>query len=345
MTMALRHRSFGALLLFMTVNFAVPLQSASAQEQPSTENLAHARQLFNEGMDQRERGDPLGALEKLRAAHALANTPITGIELGRTYLSLGRLVLARETFLSVDRIARRPQETARSAAARTESASLAEQVRLRIPKVTLKVSEAANGLAMVAIDGAPVPLGRLEGAHDLDPGTHRLVAQTVDGTTAEASVDLREGETHEVELKFPRNPVVIASASVSASKEAPPAQRFEEPRQVEMRHLGPLVYGGLGVGGVALVVGSATGILAFSKASAVKRACDGSTCPRSVDSDLQSGRTLATVSTIGFVVAGVGAATGVMGWVLGGRARSPALAAGAFRPWVGPGSVGVDGSF
>ncbi len=57
----------------------------------------------------------------------------------------------------------------------------------------------------------------------------------------------------------------------------------------------------------------------YSKASAVKSACDDSTCPRSVDGDLQSGRTLAIVSNVTFGAAGVGVAIGIVGLVLAGR--------------------------
>ncbi len=87
------------------------------------------------GLELRAKGDAAAALEKLKAAYALVRTPITGIELGRTFMTLGSLVEARETFLSNARIPERPEETARSKAARKDSEELAEQLRTRIPSL------------------------------------------------------------------------------------------------------------------------------------------------------------------------------------------------------------------
>ena len=55
---------------------------------------------------------------------------------------------------------------------------------------------------------------------------------------------------------------------------------------------------GFGLAAAGAVVGSLTGVLALSRGSSVQNAGDGLVCPRSVDGDLSSGRTLATVSTI-----------------------------------------------
>jgi hypothetical protein len=76
----------------------------------------------------------------------------------------------------------------------------------------------------------------------------------------------------------------------------------------------------------------------------VRNACDGTTCPKSVDGDLGSGRTLGTVSTIAFVVGGVGAAVGVLGLFMS-HSGSATAATGSVEPWVGPGAAGLRGSF
>jgi hypothetical protein len=120
---------------------ATILRCAWAQER-SASDFAEGRESPNQGLTLRNKGDLPGALEKLKAAHALANTPITGLELGQTHVSLGQLVEAEEVFLSVARIPVRREETARSAAARRESASLAEQARPRIPSLTIRIRAA-----------------------------------------------------------------------------------------------------------------------------------------------------------------------------------------------------------
>src|SRR5512143_1729383 len=109
-------RIFAALLA--TALFAPAALAAN----PSAEDFATARALYKEGKDLRAAGDLKGALEKLKAAHALGHTPITGIELARTQVQLGLLVEARETCLGVARLAVESDETGRSADARKDAA-------------------------------------------------------------------------------------------------------------------------------------------------------------------------------------------------------------------------------
>ena len=95
------------------------LPSASAQD------IASARQLYNDGEALRDKGDLKGALEKFKAAHALGDTPITGLELCKTHRALHQPVEAREACLSVGRIGPIKEEAQRSKDARTESAKIA----------------------------------------------------------------------------------------------------------------------------------------------------------------------------------------------------------------------------
>src|SRR5262245_49543355 len=65
-------------LLSFTVALGLP---SSAAAQRTAQDIESARQLYNQGIALRDQGDLKGALEKFRAAHALGNTPVTGIEL------------------------------------------------------------------------------------------------------------------------------------------------------------------------------------------------------------------------------------------------------------------------
>ena len=86
---------------------SLSLGSLARAQQHSAADVAQARVLFNEGTTLRDKGNLAGALEKLRTAHSISATPITGLELGRTYQALGKLVEAREAYLGVARIRRR----------------------------------------------------------------------------------------------------------------------------------------------------------------------------------------------------------------------------------------------
>ena len=94
-------RIFGLAVLALSLT-AVP---RSALAQRSAADIESARQLYSQGVDLRDKGDLKGALEKFKAAHALGNTPITGIELCRTHAALAQPVEAREACLGVGRIA------------------------------------------------------------------------------------------------------------------------------------------------------------------------------------------------------------------------------------------------
>ena len=80
------------------------LPALPAFAEPTASDLETARELYKEGRALRDKNDLKAALEKFKGAHALASTPVTGLELGRTHMLLTELVEAREAFLSVAKI-------------------------------------------------------------------------------------------------------------------------------------------------------------------------------------------------------------------------------------------------
>jgi hypothetical protein len=114
-----------------------------------------------------------------------------------------------------------------------------------------------------------------------------------------------------------------------------------------------LTYVSFGVAGLGLAVGTATGILWLKARSDVKSACGGLSCSAQSDSEqsrfnTDKGRydTFGTLSGVGFGVALVGAASGVV--LLMTEAKEPADAQtkqAGIHPYVGPGLVGVYGAF
>jgi hypothetical protein len=89
-----------------------------------------------------------------------------------------------------------------------------------------------------------------------------------------------------------------------------------------------------------------TGVLALGKHSDLATACKGGTCGPAQQSELDSYHSLGTISTVGFVVAGVGAAAGVTLLILKPKAdASPPSTGLHVVPVVGPGSIGAVGTF
>jgi hypothetical protein len=215
-----------ALLLAGILSLLVTARMGRAQ---SAADLETARSLFREGRDLRAKGDLLGALEKLKAAHAAGRTPITGMELARTHAMVGQLVEAREVALDVARIPVAPDETERSAEARTEAAHLAENLRARIPTLTVHVTGApAGAVPEVFVDGEELPAALIGEPRKLDPGAHVIAVRAPDGATAMSRATLAEGEAQEVAIAYPvrsaaREPSTLAHYGVPAS---PDPERF-----------------------------------------------------------------------------------------------------------------------
>ena len=94
----------------------------------------------------------------------------------------------------------------------------------------------------------------------------------------------------------------------------------------------------------ALEASGAAGFVALGKASTLRDVCVGGHCPPSAHDDLVAGRTAATISTIGFIVAGVGVGVGIYGLV---RMEGPTRTTGGLRvrPLIGLGVGGIEGEF
>jgi hypothetical protein len=187
------------------LTLTVTLCAASPAFAQTAGDLETARALYKEGKELRAKGDLRGAIQKLKAAHAVGRTPITGLELARTHELLGQLVEAREVALDVARIRVAPDETERSTEARAEATRFAAELRDRIPDVTVHVLGVPVGaFPEVVIDGRALPPDLVGEPFKVDPGTHDVtVVGARVGATSRARVEIAEGESREVTLAYP----------------------------------------------------------------------------------------------------------------------------------------------
>ncbi|MBI2394445.1 MAG: hypothetical protein HYV09_33045 [Deltaproteobacteria bacterium] len=325
---------------------AIALAPGPAFAEPTAAEKETARAMMKDGRIKRDSGDHKGALEAFQAADTIMKVPTTGLEVGRSQVDLGLLVEARDTFLRVSRIPEQPGEPAPFKDARKEASDLAAKLEDRIPTLKMVVSGVDSGTSVaVTIDGNPVGPAMIALPQKLNPGTHRIVA-IARGVKRSVDVELKEGELKEVAIDLTASgddtpeptPTGPSGPSAPGKPEAPAESGTS-----------PLVYAGFAVAGVGVVVGSVTGILAMSKTNAAKDQCDGTRCPPATHDDLSSARTMATVSTISFVTALVGAGVGVYGLLgRGASAEPPKTSLGPLRqvePVIGLGSIGLVGSF
>ncbi len=307
---------------------------AAAQPKDAT-SIGTARDLYNEGLALRDKGDLGGALQKFMAAHALARTPITGLELARTHAARGEPVEAREVCLGIGRTPVSPEETARSAEARRDAARLADEMMPKIASLEVRVVGVPPGVtAHLVIDGKEIPEVAITAAQKVNPGGHEVLARAGKGKATRQSVVLTEGESRTVELRVeppPPEPGAAAGAGAGAARGP-----VEGKRSVFVPIGGTAALAGF-------AIGSVTGLIAMARKSDLDDACPGGKCPPSERDNLSTAKTMGTVSTVGFVVGVVGGAVLVYGLVDSPKARGgggPSVAAA-----VGPGSVGIHGRF
>jgi hypothetical protein len=281
---------------------ASPLPAARADDTATRKSAA--QDLFNDAMALRASGNPRDALAKFRVAHDLGNTPTTGLELGRTLASMGKLVEAFAVLSSVERLPSRDSKV--SISARSEAAMLAEQVRARTPTLIVRVTGSAAADARVELDGMVIGAEAVGVPSRVDPVVpHRAIARS-NGVTDTADFKLDEGETRTITLSVDAPPGAHIPAEPSGPAKAPESSRLAS----------PAVYVPLATSAAAAVVGGVFGVLAFDKVAVIRQSCVQHVCTSSDQSNIDSAQTRATISNVSFLVSGVALAVGltVMLW-------------------------------
>jgi hypothetical protein len=341
--MASRHGLFLALVLLSSV-----VGSSAWGADPTAEEKETARAMMDAGHAQRDANDHKGALAQFQGADAIMHVPTTGLEVAREQAALGMLVEARDT---VQRVLRTPpveKEPEAFRAARDAANVLDESLAKQIPALRIRVNDAASeGPSQVSVDGVQVPVPALIAPFKVNPGHHVVTATTAAGTTLRQEVDVAAGQTAEVNL-----------SPVPPSAPSPPAEAAPAPPEAAAASTegntspAPIVswlrWGGFGLAVAGIGLGSATGAMSLSATSSASKSCVNNQCPPSTWSDIDSAHTTATISTVSFVAAGIGAALGVTSFVIG-RSAPPAAGAAVTRervtPWIGIGGAGVNGTF
>ena len=291
--------------LFLSLSLAVlPALSptrALAQSEASAADIESARAAFQQGLELRDaRHDVPGALEKLKAAYALVQTPRIAFELGKTQRMAGDLVAARGTFLEVERLPTRVNESPEAKKARSDARAQAAELEAKIP--TLGVKLVGEGEAVVTIDDQPVPRDALAAARKVNPGKHTIALQIEGRAPIKRTVELKEGDQKELEIKLP------------ARGAAPPSDPADDGMKTTSYETGTTrndgVHNLLGIGFFAgLTVGAVSGAYAIVTAAdgAKSAACATGRCEAR-----DKATALAWVANVSF---GVGLLSGAL-WLL-----------------------------
>ena len=326
---------FGAIALGFAgcLAFAAPASAQSAADKET------ARSLMDQGNDLRDHKDYKGALARFQAANQIMHVPTTALEVARTQVLLGLLVEARDTLAQIMTSVPAPREPVQFREARAQAQTLDASLEARVPTVTVTVSGAAEGATVsLSVDGVAVPAAVIGLPRRLDPGHHVMVA-TTSTSEGRAEVDLQEGEKKDVAIVLATIAKPTAAPEKSEEEEAPPPPPPEAHRSYAL----PIVF--FSIGGAGLIAGGVTGALMLSQQSNLSNSCPNHVCPPSQYGNLDTANMLATISTVTFIVGGVGVAAGIIA-LIAGKPSAPAPATqGSIEPWIGLGSAGVRGTF
>lgn len=331
---------------------AAPLAGA----QTDTER-AGARAAAGEGLKAFKEGRHGDAIDLFTRAESLVHAPPHLLYIARANEKLGRLVRAREAYMKITREKLAADAPDAFRQAHTDAQQELSALEPRVPYLTISVKGDGASQAGVTLDDKVVPPALVGVPYPVDPGEYRIQASGKDVKSEVATVMIAEGKRETVELLLASAPGSLPPGASSAAGAADPASssalgtsasvdsgsKSADSAPGAMR-IG--AYVGLGVGVAGLAAGTIFALQSSGKRSDADDLCGANGCPKSkqdevnaLDSDADSAATLATV---GFIVGGVGVATGVTLFILSSGEKKDSA---AIRPWVGWGSAGVSGHF
>lgn len=320
----------------VAIGAAIVAASSAGWAQQDDATRAQARELAQRGSDAFTSGDFNGAQDLFHRAYMLVQAPSLSLREARALVKLGRLVEALDAYARTTRTPVDDKSPPAYREAVDAASSELQALRPRVPQLKIIVEGGAGGASTVTVDGKAVSPALIGVASAANPGKHEIVATSGNGSSARGSVELVEGETKEVHLTLAAGGGAVTAATtsthdVSVAPSHPPQRLWG--------------FVALGVGAAGLGTGLVAGLMATSKHSSAQSECPNSVCVAGSqgEKDLDSFRTLRTVSTIGYVVGGVGAAAGVTLLLL--TPKSPRSQSASVHVVVSPSSLGVVGAF
>ncbi|MDB4997950.1 MAG: hypothetical protein JWM74_5382 [Myxococcaceae bacterium] len=313
-------------------------------------DIAAARQFGSEGVNLADEGKCKEAIEKLDRAEKLRHAPTTAGRLGECEIEVGRIVAGTERLQRLLREPAVPNPPPAFVTALQRAQQMLDKALPRIAVLHVAVAAPAGTKIALSVDGEKISDVFIDADRPTDPGLHSVQASSPGFYPASTKVALKDSETKRIELKLEPDPnykVAVAPPAPTPENPTPIAPPPEEPAPSRVP-----AYAAFGLGGAGIVVGTITGIMALGRKSDATTNCPQSRCVAGSqgEADLSAAKTLGTASTVGFIVGGVGVATGVV-LLFTSSSSTPAATrasrppAPAVRPELGLGYAGVRGTF
>ncbi len=292
--------------------------SGASAGQPSAADRATARALAFAGQRALDKKDYRLALDRFTRANMLVQAPTLALRIARAQVGLGLLVEAHETYQHILRTRLAPGSPAVFEQAVDEARKEDAELATRLGWITIEVRGPQS--FTVTIDGSRVPDAEIGVRRAIDPGAHLVHLAAKGYQPVDSRVSVAEGQ----------------AGSLTLAPELAPQSSGRG--RAWQRTAG---WSAIGVGTVGLIVGSIEGAVAISKHSRLDEACPDAVCPPGQRSELDSYRTSGAISTMGFIVAGVGYGAGITLLLTAPASRS----SGYVAPYVGAGTLGAKGRF
>lgn len=330
------------------------LVSAHAFSQESAADVAAARTLGTEGVKLADQGKCDEAVDKLARAEKLHHAPMLLARLGECQVAIGKIVEGTENLQRVVREDAGSNAPSAVLAAKMRAQKVLEAAKPKVAKLVIQVTGPAKPDSIVVkIDGDSVSSAYLGVARPTDPGDHTLDISAPGYKATSKKVTLGPGASESVSVALEVDPNAVpddkGNSGGSGDKGGGGGDKgggggdvTPPPSGTSGKTIGAIT--ALSIGGVGLVLGGVFGVMAMSKKSSLDGQCVNKACPPGSQSTIDSASTFATISTVGFIVGGVGVAAGIVLLAIpNGSPSKPAR--GYVMPTFGPGSVGLVGAF
>lgn len=298
----------------------VLLAATPAFAEPSPDDRAVARSLFDQGRALMKDGKYTEAMPKLEESNRIDPGVGTLFNLADCYEHLGRVASAWAVFGEAADLARRAGQADRETIARERQNALSS----KLPKMRLHLAPPLPPGVELRYDDKPLSTAVLENEMPVDPGEHRLRATAPGKTPVELRVRIEPGSgVAIVEL-----PALVDAQVIAPVGPARPQEPMPPPPRLEGSSWQKPTAIAAGAGAiVALGVGTIFGLRASSQWSDAQKSCAGKRCDDAGYQSWQDSRSSATIGTIGFIAGGVLAAAAVLIFVTApGKDTSPPVA-------------------
>jgi hypothetical protein len=319
--------------------------SARAQED-SAADIAAARKLGGEGVTLAEAGNCQDALDKLVRSEKMHHAVSVLERVGECQVKLGKLVQGTETLRRVLREPLQADAPRAFVAAQDRAQAILADAKPRIARIKVAVAAPADARIWVTIDGVNEPAANLDSDRFVDPGDHVIEAGAPGSIKATSHVHLGDGGVESVTLTLQPDPSAAIGAPLPSSQGSQGSSLPAGPSSPASTHDHTLAFISGGVGLVGLGFGVAFGLGALNAKSSLDGVCTDRVCPPDQHGTLDTGNRFATISTVGFIVGGVGLGLGAalyFGNFGGSSQREPGAAAA--HVYATPTGGGLAGSF